>query len=121
MEEKELQEKFGFTLKHVGLNCQNEDEANAAADFFDKTFGFKKKVGNSSIFAGTIMEAMKTPYFGKNGHIGIGADDLEKAVAYLEEHGVKMNWDSAKYKNNKLMVIYLEEEISGFAVHLVAN
>jgi 2-dehydro-3-deoxyphosphogluconate aldolase/(4S)-4-hydroxy-2-oxoglutarate aldolase len=76
-------------------------------------------VGNSSIFAGTAIEAMKTPYLGAKGHIAIGTTDMEAAVEYLTTKGVKFNQDSAKYKDDKLTAIYLEQEIGGFAVHLV--
>ena len=51
-------EELGFEIKHVGINCQNEEEACAVADRFDEIFGFTKKVGNSSVFAGTAVEAM---------------------------------------------------------------
>ena len=61
-------EELGFVLKHVGINCENEDEACSVAQRFDEIFGFTKKVGNSSVFAGTEVEAMKTRYLGKHGH-----------------------------------------------------
>ena len=112
-------EELGFELKHVGINCQNEEEACDVAGAFDKIFGFTKKVGNSSVFAGTAVEAMKTPYLGKNGHIAIGTSDIEKAVAYLQEQGVEFDMDIAKYKNDKMTAVYLKGEIGGFAVHLV--
>ena len=51
-------EELGFELRHVGINCQNEEEACQVADRFDAIFGLAKKVGNSSVFAGTAVEAM---------------------------------------------------------------
>ena len=59
------------------------------------------------------------PYLGKNGHIAIGTTDIEKAVAYLKEQGVEIDMGTAKYKNEKLIAVYIKEEIGGFAVHLV--
>jgi 2-dehydro-3-deoxyphosphogluconate aldolase/(4S)-4-hydroxy-2-oxoglutarate aldolase len=112
-------EELGFELRHIGINCESEGEADAVAQSFDDIFGFTKKVGNSSIFAGTAIEAMKTPYLGAKGHIAIGTTDMEAAVEYLTAKGVKFNQDSAKYKDDKLTAIYLEQEIGGFAVHLV--
>lgn len=112
-------EELGFELRHVGVNCKSEDEAIGVADQFDKIFGFTKKVGNSSVFAGTAVEAMKTPYLGTNGHIAVGTTDVEKAFEYLKAQGVAFNMDSAKYKDGKLSAIYLADEIGGFAVHLV--
>lgn len=112
-------EELGFELRHVGINCQNEEEAEKTAERFDAIFGFTKKTGNSSVFAGTAVEAMKKPYLGKNGHIAIGTSDIEKAVKYLEGQGVEFAMETAKYKNDKLTAVYIKEEIGGFAVHLV--
>ena len=79
------------------------------------------KVGNSSIFAGTALEVMKTPYLGKNGHIAIRTNYIERAVNYLTTVlGVEFNEESAKRDaKGALKAIYLQEEIGGFAVHLV--
>lgn len=112
-------EELGFELRHVGINCANEEEACTVADRFDTIFGFTKKIGNSSVFAGTAVEAMKKPYLGKNGHIAIGTTDVKEAVAYLESQGVEFDMETAKYKNEKVIAVYMKEEIGGFAVHLV--
>ena len=65
------------------------------------------------------VEAMKTPYLGKNGHIAVGTTDVAKAVEYLESQGVEFDMETAKYKNDKMIAVYIKEEIGGFAVHLV--
>lgn len=110
----------GFELKHIGINCENEDEADKCTGFFADMFGFEKKAGSSSIFAGTYIEAMKTPYLGSKGHIAIGCNNIERAVAYLEAIGTKADMTTAKYDaKNNLKAVYLPGEISGFAVHLV--
>lgn len=110
---------LGFELKHVGINCADADEAERTAQTFDDIFGFTKKVGNSSVFAGTAVEAMKTPYLGANGHIAIGTNSVLRAVNYLETQGVEFDMETAKYKNGKMTAIYMKKEIGGFAVHLV--
>ena len=110
---------MGFELRHIGINCESESEADATADMFANTFGFVKKPGNSSIFAGTYIEAMKTPYLGAKGHIAIGTNNIERAVNYLEVLGVEMDMETAKYKDGKMVAVYLKEETAGFAVHLV--
>ena len=43
---------LGFDLRHIGINCDNEGEAEKTAAFFEKAFGFVKNAGKSSIFAG---------------------------------------------------------------------
>ena len=110
---------LGFELGHIGVNCENETEANNTATFFDEVFGFTKKAGSSSIFAGTILEAMTQPFLGKNGHIAIRTNNLIRAKSYLESQGIEFDDNTAKYKDDKMIALYLKTEISGFAVHLL--
>lgn len=116
---EEMLKTLGFELKHVGINCADEEEADQTAQAFENLFGFTKKTGNSSVFAGTAVEAMKKPYLGANGHIAIGTDDIIAAVKYLESKGAEFDMDTAKYKNEKMTAVYMKGEIGGFAVHLV--
>lgn len=118
--EEAVRTMLGFTLRHIGVNCENEDAAISVADQFDNLFGFTKKVGNSSVFAGVEVEAMKKIGRGKNGHIAIGTNSVARAKNYLETvKGCKFIEDSAVVKNGKLTAIYLDGEIGGFAIHLV--
>lgn len=111
---------LGFSLAHVGINCSSEEESIAVSDRFDNLFGFAAKVGNSSVFAGKEIEAMKSKGRGTNGHIAIGTNSVARAKNYLESvKGVKFIEESASYKGEKLQAIYLEGETGGFAVHLV--
>ena len=111
---------LGFSLAHIGVNCGDEAEAMADAERFDLLFGFTKKDGNSSVFAGSVAEFMKTPYLGAKGHIAIGTTNVERAVFHLTLRGVQFDMDTAKYDTaGRLKAIYMTDEISGFAVHLV--
>jgi len=110
---------LGFELRHIGINANSEDEADGVAGSFEKLFGFTKKVGGSSVFAGTAIEVMKAPYLGANGHIAIGTNYIERAVYHMELQGFEFDPETAKYKNGKLVAIYLKGELGGFAVHLV--
>ena len=111
---------LGFSLAHIGVNCETESEALEDADRFDLLFGFARKDGNSSVFAGTFAEFMKTPYLGAKGHIAIGTTNVERAVFHLTLRGAKFDEDTAKYDPaGRLKAIYMTDEISGFAVHLV--
>ena len=111
---------LGFELRHIGINMENENQADQVADSFEKLFGFTKKVGNSSIFAGTGIEVMKEPYLGKKGHIAIQTNYIDRAVFHLEQQGYTFNEESKKYdKNGKFVAIYFNQELGGFAVHLV--
>lgn len=110
---------LGFELRHIGINANGEDEAEDVAGSFEKLFGFTKKVGGSSVFAGTAIEVMKQPYLGTHGHIAIGTNYIDRAVYHMELQGFKFDPETAKYKNGKLVAIYLKGELGGFAVHLV--
>ena len=117
--EDALHSMLGFELAHIGINCEGESEADEVADAFGKMFGFGKKTGNSSIFAGSFIEAMKSKYLGKNGHIAIKTRYIDRAVYYLESQGFELDMDTAKYKNDKLTAVYLKAQVGGFAIHLV--
>ena len=110
---------LGFEIRHVGINMQNETEAETTADLFGRAFGFPKNQGNGSIFAGTAIELMKSPYLGKMGHIAIQTNYIDRAMYHLEAQGFRFLEESRKYKNDKLTAIYLKDEFGGFAVHLV--
>ncbi len=111
---------LGFELAHVGINAADAAEADGVANTFASLFDLPKKEGNSSVFLGTLIEVMKAPGYGANGHIAIRTNSIVRAVRYLESKGVKMNPESAKTDaNGKLKAIYLQDAIGGFAVHLV--
>lgn len=111
---------LGFELRHVGINAPDEDSADNTAGTFEAIFGMTKKAGGSSVFAGTGIEVMKTPYLGEHGHIAIGTNYIERAVYHLERQGVVFDESTAKRDDKgNLKAIYLAGEIGGFAVHLV--
>jgi 2-dehydro-3-deoxyphosphogluconate aldolase/(4S)-4-hydroxy-2-oxoglutarate aldolase len=118
--EEAVQLMLGFELKHIGINANNETEAGSIADSFVNMFGFTKKTGNSSIFAGTAVEVMKTPYLGKNGHIAIQTNDIKRAIYHLSKRGVVFDMETAKSDSAGAMkAVYMKNEVGGFAVHLV--
>ena len=109
-----------YTLVHVGINCENSEEALKNAALFEALFGLKVKEGNTSVFAGTAVELNKAPGRGKHGHIGIGTPDVEEAMAELTAKGFRFDPASAKRRpDGTLNAIYLSDEICGFAVHLM--
>lgn len=114
-----VQLMLGLEIAHVGINSADEAEAMDTASKLCKLLGWTMKVGNSSIFAGTGVEVMKTPFRGTKGHIGIKTNFIERAQAYLERQGFEFDQSSAVVKDGKLKAIYLKDEIAGFALHLV--
>lgn len=110
---------LGFEVRHLGINTDSEEEAASTAEKFETLFGFAKKVGNSSIFAGNGIEVMKSAYLGENGHIAIGTNFIKRAVYHLEKQGFRFDYTTAKPDKDNFKAIYLDGEIGGFAVHLV--
>ena len=111
---------LGFEVRHVGMNCETREEAAKTAQRFSALFGFPYKPGNSSDFSGIGVECNHYPKLGKLGHIAIGTNSIERAIYQLEALGVEFNYDEyVAVKNGKTIAIYLKEEFSGFAVHLV--
>ena len=114
-----VRKMLGFELLHVGLNCGSEEEAEKVARQFSALFGWPVKLGNSSVFAGTAIEVMKQNGRGTKGHIAVGCNSVMRARAYLESQGFEFDESSIKMKGDKLNLIYLKDEIGGFAVHLL--
>lgn len=111
---------LGFEVAHIGINAKEESEADTLASAFEKMFGFKKKAGSKSIFAGTGFEIMKTPYLGTNGHVAIRTNYIHRAIFHLTMRGFEFDMDTAKYDdNNNLKAVYFKGEFGGFALHLV--
>ncbi len=110
---------LGFEFKHLGINCENEEQAMKTANMFGKFFGFEVKPGNSSIFASSAIEVNKSMGPGRLGHIAIGTNYIERAIYHMELQGFEFDKESALYKNGKMVRIYLKDDFGGFAVHLV--
>ena len=110
---------MGFELAHVGVNCESADESLAVCEELEKAFDFEVKTGNSSNFASTGVEVMKSMYLGKNGHLAIRTNKIETAIAELEKRGFAVDMDTAKYKGGRMIAVYLKNEIGGFAIHLL--
>ena len=108
-----------FNLLHVGVNAASESDAVAIASLFGDRFGLGSKAGKSSVFAGTILEVMKSPGRGKFGHIGISTRYIERAIAHFRFRGIALDENSKKFNDaGRLMAIFFADEPGGFATHL---
>ena len=108
-----------FQLAHIGINSPNADEATASAGTMAKLFAFAVKDGNSSTFAGTGIEFTKGPNLGTHGHIAISTSGIGRAIAYLRRQGIGTKSGTAKEKDGRMIAIYLDIEVGGFAIHLL--
>ncbi|MEA4894990.1 MAG: bifunctional 4-hydroxy-2-oxoglutarate aldolase/2-dehydro-3-deoxy-phosphogluconate aldolase [Oscillospiraceae bacterium] len=114
-----VETSMGFELAHIGINTESGDESLKVASEFNKYFGFPVKDGNSSAFAGKGIEVMKSMYLGTKGHIAVRTNNIRRAIAYLEKKGLKADMETAKYKGESMIAVYLSGEMGGFAVHLL--
>ncbi len=107
-------------LAHFGINCRDQKEAHSVSSELGSLLNLENRVGNSSIFVGDIIEVMKYPFFGKNGHIALKTDDLDIAIKVLQFYGYGFDMSTLKVDTDgSKKAIYLEKEIGGFAVHLL--
>ena len=109
---------LGFEVAHIGINTPDADAAMDVCKAFNDAFDFGVKKGNSSNFASTGVEVMKTMFKGANGHIAIRTNKMIPAIAEMERRGYELDMDSVKDKNN-IKAVYFKNEIGGFAVHLL--
>ena len=71
-------------------------------------------------FAGSMVECNKAPGRGANGHIAIGTYNVDRAVYHLGLQGVRFDQASRKTDaKGNTKAIYLQDEVGGFAIHLV--
>ena len=109
---------LGFEVAHIGINTPDADAAMDVCKAFNDAFDFNVKQGNSSNFASTGVEVMKTMFKGANGHIANRTNNMIPAIAEMERRGYELDMDSVKDKNN-IKAVYFKNEIGGFAVHLL--
>lgn len=115
-----VEEMLAFELRHVGINNPDAQTADQVAGQFDRFFHFRKEDKGGAFFAGSYIESMKKPFYGTHGHIAIATPNPARAAWYLQQRGANFNWDSAGYnEDGSLRVVYLKDEIGGFAVHIV--
>lgn len=109
----------GFALAHAGVNGADEASARIAVSFLAETFGIAAKEGANSFFASESLEITKKLFPGIHGHLGIKANDVERAVAYLGSLGIGILQDTAKVEKGRMRSVYLDKELLGFALHLM--
>ena len=115
-----VQTMLNLKLVHVGVNAENEKDALATAKLFASLLHAEVKEGNSSDFAGTVIEVMKGNGRGKCGHLCFSTPNPDRTVRYLKAMGWEFDEETAKYApDGKLKVIYMAGEIGGFAIHFI--
>ena len=110
---------LGFEVAHIGVNTADGDASMEVCRQLNDAFGFETKEGNSSNFASSAVEVMKSQYLGDNGHIAIRTNSIPRAAVELAKAGFELDESTAKYKGDKMTAVYLKQQFGGFAVHLL--
>ncbi len=111
---------LGFSLAHVGINADGADASLALTRSIAGLFDLGVKEGNSSNFAGSLVEVLKAPGLGTHGHIAIHTNSVARAIAYLRRKGIGVDMATAKgLEGGPPKAVYLEGEFGGFAFHLL--
>lgn len=110
---------LGFELAHVGLNEENAENASKSVELFSRLFRFPVAEDPGSVFLGAKeIEIMKSPGRGEKGHLAFATNDLSRALFYLGRQGIQPVAGTEKEKDGKTILVYLDREIAGFAIHL---
>ncbi len=119
---KSIQLSLGFHLSHVGINGGSPSEGVRMANRLSEMFGIPVNNGEKSVFAGSLFDCTKGKFPGRYGHIAMGTRSVERAAAYLKTKGIRMREEFKNQDNDgTLKAVYLEEEIGGFAIHLLKD
>jgi len=110
---------LGFHVRHVGVNAADETHARSAVGVLADSFGFAVREAGASFFVAEQVEVTKAKRDGNHGHIAIGTNFIERAVASLERKGIRTRPETATLRDGALHTVYLDMDIQGFAVHLI--
>lgn len=118
---KAVKNMLGLEIAHIGINSENEQEAEKTAKLLCTLFDLDHKPGNSSIFAGKEFEIMKGRGRGRgsHGHIAVATWNVDRAVYHLTRAGASFDESTRTSDDKGTKFIYLDGEIGGFAIHLI--
>jgi 2-dehydro-3-deoxyphosphogluconate aldolase/(4S)-4-hydroxy-2-oxoglutarate aldolase len=112
---------LGMHIKHIGINCTEADGRNTADAFANLLQGTVRETSNG-YFGSEMIEIMVKEHFGTKGHIAIGVNNVERALAYYRALGFAFDEDSITYDEaGDAKFAYFKDEIGGFRVHFVNN
>ncbi len=109
---------LGLEFAHVGINSENAAQAEQTASLLAGLFPAARKETPTVVFMGDGIEIMKKTGKGKNGHLAIACNNLDRAVFQLERRGLAFDHEAAGTDSMGHRYIFLKDEIAGYAVHL---
>lgn len=110
---------LGFELAHVGIHEENFETTGKGAELFSQMFHFPVAESQGSFFVGKReIEVMKGHGRGERGHLAFYTNDLRRALFYLGRRGIRPVARMEKQRDGKTILVDLDQQIAGFAVHL---
>ena len=111
---------LGFEIRHIGINCEDADAAKDAAEKLSLLTGWPmQKDDAKKVYVGDTFEVMKSMNRGNYGHIALGCNNVERAMAVLEERGFRFDLETLQKENGRPWFVYLADTFAGFSVHLI--
>ena len=113
---------FKFSFAHMGINCDNKDEARELINGICRTFSLAFGEITTSYFADFRIEASKWHLPGEKGHFAISTNSVFRAVRFLKGLGNEFLDDTKVYDNHgNLKGIFMAHQFGGFAVQICHN
>lgn len=110
---------LGFGLAHVGINQENSEQAAESAGLFSRMLHLPVAEGEGAFFLGeNAIEIMKGPDRGEKGHLAIATNDIGRALFYLGRQGIRPVAGTERQQDGRTILVYLDRQIAGFALHL---
>lgn len=115
-----VQKMLGFSIIHIGMNNDNAETAKAEAEKMSRLLGLPiERESEKGMFIGPV-EMHKLQVRGAHGHIALGTLNVERAQWHLEQRGFTFDESTATFTpDGRKKFIYMNEEIAGFAFHLL--
>lgn len=107
----------GLEIAHVGIYADSDDENDRTAAEFAK-FGMTINKGKSSTFMDKTIELVPHQGRGAKGHIAYKCYDVDRTIAYLKKKGFTVDESSVQKDAKGTKIVYFNEHINGFAIHL---
>ncbi len=119
LSEEAVMKMHNFQFVHMGINMPSKDEAQSTTNKMKDLFGFARRETSAGFFAGAEIEIMNTIGLGQHGHIGLKTTNVARAIAYLKNKGVEVDYTTLRGTEENPTFIYLKESFGGFALHIM--
>jgi len=107
---------LGFTIDHMGINfvCNSETKNKVSKIIQDLNIPINEEINLYSRELTTNLS-----YKDEHGYIALQTNNIDRAIYYLSKRGFRVNEATAKYDNDIMISVFLEDSIVGFSILLL--